>query len=147
MYQSELEDLTKEHDIILGVINRLAEICPEQERTRMQCAGCSECETRRCDDEACSLLEEMLNYAVSHFRNEERLMKETGLHVTDRNAFEAHVQDHGDISATLSAIIGNLPGQGPAANVSAIATLARQWLNDHISGHDAVLLAHILGRK
>ncbi len=88
------------------------------------------------------LVQELLSYAIYHFRTEEALMQQYGYREADDAAAEAHVQCHRDFAAKVVSVQEALQRRefvDPAALVEYLA----DWITHHILGTDQDLAAFI----
>lgn len=75
-------------------------------------------------------IDELLDYVVTHFTNEQELMEKSGY-----PAFEAHLKLHEDFSAHVADVLGS----GEAWTEESVQELRRflnKWLIGHIMTHD-----------
>ena len=93
-----------------------------------------------------NVVQELLSYAIYHFRTEEALMREYGYVECDRTAAEAHVQCHRSFSAQVVETQESLQ-RGDYVDSDALLDFLSEWIRGHILGTDQHLAAFILARR
>jgi hemerythrin len=75
-------------------------------------------------------VEELLNYVVTHFSNEQELMEQTGY-----PAFEQHLKLHEEFASQVADFLGN-SGAWNEDRVQELRRFLNKWLIGHIMTHD-----------
>jgi hemerythrin-like metal-binding protein len=101
----------EEHRGLIGLINALSDIV---------CSGAG-------PDEACAVFDRLVQYTVSHFRNEEAFLK--SIRYPD---LESHIREHERLTRTVM----ELNKDRQAVFPDNVAEFLISWLNDHIQGSD-----------
>lgn len=92
---------------------------------------------RRERREVLRLLTQLIEYAESHFEEEERLMRESGY-----PALERHHAAHVRLYEQIFELNAKLEDRSLNPTYDTIAFL-RNWLSDHILGNDLAIGAHL----
>ena len=92
------------------------------------------------------LVQELLSYAIYHFRTEEGLMRQYGYHEADNDAAESHVRRHRDFAAKVVSVQEALQRREFVDSAALVEYLA-DWITHHILGTDQELAAFILQRR
>lgn len=130
--------LDGEHGVLMGNIHSLRKICIDH-RNLPHCAGC-ELERRTCcESELVAMLGDLLAFILDHFRNEERIMRESLLQVIDREVCEAHMEDHAAISGKIQEIVASLDPMKTVSLIRELDSLLSRWVRNHIMLHDRLL--------
>ena len=93
-----------------------------------------------------NVVQELLSYAIYHFRTEEALMREYGYVERDQGAAEAHVGCHRDFSSQVVETQETLQ-RGDYVDPDALLGFLRDWIRGHILGTDQHLAAFILAQR
>ncbi|MDD5297603.1 MAG: hemerythrin domain-containing protein [Rhodocyclaceae bacterium] len=123
-------------------LSALTELCPHAGAGR-DCEGCALHPPKHCNRAISDIHEDLMSYMVTHFRHEERLMRESGLYRRSREACEAHMQDHGDLSEAAMQLMARLDDGKLPAEIAALSDLLEQWLGKHITVHDRPMLERL----
>ncbi|MCP5422637.1 MAG: hemerythrin family protein [Chromatiaceae bacterium] len=89
------------------------------------------------------LVQELLSYAIYHFRTEETLMREYGYSDTDAEAAARHIDRHRRFAARVVAVQEALD-RHEAVDGAALVAYLTEWIREHILGTDKLLAAFIL---
>ena len=92
------------------------------------------------------LVQELLSYAIYHFRTEETLMQQYGYREASNEAAESHIQQHRDFAAKVVSVQEALQRRQFVDPDALVAYLA-EWITRHILGTDQDLAAFILERR
>jgi len=92
------------------------------------------------------LVQELLSYAIYHFRTEEALMQQYGYREADDAAAEAHVQCHRDFAAKVVSVQEALQRR-EFVDAPGLVDFLADWITDHILGTDQDLAAFIRQRR
>ena len=92
------------------------------------------------------LMQELLSYAIYHFRTEEGLMQQYGYREADQEAAESHVRRHRDFAAKVVSVQEALQRREFVDSAALVEYLA-DWIAHHILGTDQELAAFVLRRR
>ncbi|MCB1923488.1 MAG: hemerythrin family protein [Gammaproteobacteria bacterium] len=92
------------------------------------------------------LVQELLSYAIYHFRTEEVLMKEYAYAVDDAEAAALHIDRHRRFAARVVEVQEAL-NRNEAVDGAALVAYLHEWIREHILGTDQHLAAFILARR
>jgi hemerythrin-like metal-binding protein len=132
-------EITEEHRLLRQKLSAVAELCPHA-LNRCDCAHCTLHSPKHCGNVMADMGEDLMTYMVAHFRNEERVMRDTGLFQSAREACERHMQDHGDLSESALQLLTKLNNDTLPVQIADMSNLLGQWLECHISEHDNAML-------
>lgn len=88
------------------------------------------------------LVQELLSYAIYHFKTEEALMQQYAYHEEDRVSAKRHVAMHRDFSARVVGVQESLRRAKPV-DPYALTEFLCQWISHHIQGTDRKLADHV----
>lgn len=91
------------------------------------------------------MVQELLSYAIYHFKTEEALMLRYGYHDQDRASAERHIAMHRRFSAKVVGVQEALQ-RGRPVDTDALTQFLCEWISDHIQGTDKELADHVLQR-
>lgn len=83
------------------------------------------------------ILNELVNYTVTHFSTEERLMKQAGY-----ADFDAHKKIHDEFTAQVRAMQQDLVSGRKMMSLQ-VSTFLKDWLSGHILGTDRKYVANM----
>lgn len=92
------------------------------------------------------LVQELLSYAIYHFRTEEELMRRYGYADDDAEAASLHVERHRGFAARVVAVQEALENHHPVDTAELVDYLG-SWITEHILGTDQKLAAFILAQR
>lgn len=92
------------------------------------------------------LVQELLSYAIYHFRTEEALMQQYGYREADDSAAESHIRCHRDFAARVVSVQEALQRREFVDSAALVEYLA-DWITHHILGTDQDLAAFIQQRR
>lgn len=92
------------------------------------------------------LVQELLSYAIYHFRTEETLMQQYGYAESEGPAAERHVQCHRRFAEHVVEVQQALD-RGAQVDGDALVAYLFDWIREHIQGTDQHLAAFILERR
>nr|MBL8410488.1 hemerythrin domain-containing protein [Dechloromonas sp.] len=130
--------LDVEHGLLMGNIQGLRKICIDH-RNLPHCGGCQHERRLCCENELVAMLGDLLAFILDHFRNEERIMRESLLQVIDREVCEAHMEDHAAISGKIQEIVAALDQMKTVSLIRELDSLLSRWVRNHIMLHDRLL--------
>ena len=131
--------INEEHRILRQKLASITDLCPDA-GTKRHCAGCPPSSREHCSQFLANVGEDLMAFMVSHFRNEEKLMRDSGLFHRSREACEKHMQDHGDLSEAALRLVKELGDDKPVIQIAGFSHLLKHWLETHISRHDQPML-------
>jgi len=132
-------EINEEHRMLRQKLSAVAELCP-QAMAGQDCKSCSVHVPKHCCRVVSDLSEDLMSYMVSHFRNEERMMRETGLFQRARESCERHMQDHGDMSEAALQLVTHLDECKLSTQLAGLTSFLERWMSDHITQHDRPML-------
>ncbi len=133
------EEINDEHRMLRQKLSAVANLCPHT-LSGSNCTGCPDHSSKHCCRIVSDLSEDLISYMVSHFRNEERMMRETGLFQRARETCERHMQDHGDMSEAALQLVTHLDECKLATQITGLTDFLERWMSDHIVQHDRPML-------
>lgn len=131
-------EVDNEHRLLLKIVARLHEVCPEYEQ-RADCSGCPAAQLARCRDDLVNTLGELLGFLVDHFFAEEQAMRDLGLTVTNKQLCDRHKEDHAAISDTVLRIVASLDLPQTVVLIGQLHSVLQTWVRHHIELHGATL--------
>jgi len=132
-------EINEEHRLLRQKLSAVAELCPDA-RNRANCWNCTLRSPKHCNNTIADIGEDLMTYMVAHFRNEERVMRDTGLFQSARETCERHMQDHGDLSESALQLLTKLNNDTLPVQIAGMSSLLGQWLEKHIAQHDNKML-------
>lgn len=93
-----------------------------------------------------AMVQELLSYAIYHFRTEESLMREYDYLGTHAEQAEQHIQCHRDFSARVVEAQKALQNH-EYVDTEALIDYLSDWIADHILGTDQHLAAFIRAKR
>lgn len=133
------EEINDEHRMLRQKLSAVAELCPHA-LSRSDCTRCPDHSHKHCRRAVFDLSEDLMSYMVSHFRNEERMMRETGLFQRARESCERHMQDHGDMSEAALQLVTHLDECKLSTQIAGLTEILERWMSKHIAQHDRPML-------
>lgn len=120
-----LEQIDEQHKWLIRLVNRLQQAV----------------EDKASPDELLRVFEEMLDYARTHFRDEEQYMRDMGYPDGDD-----HAAQHRALTDEIAHLHRNLAA-GEYVTATAAYELMKHWLVKHIIGHDLDIARYIKEKK
>lgn len=132
-------EIQHEHAMLSEKLSVLRGHCVALSSCRGDCT-CDEVAKLACADQIVTDIGDLLNYMVEHFRHEETLMKDFGLHRIAPKLFGEHVEAHATMSEALSELVGALEEHDPYPHLTGLINFVAGWLHDHVANQDEALL-------
>lgn len=93
-----------------------------------------------------AMVQELLSYAIYHFRTEEALMREYGYIEAGADNADEHIRRHRDFSVRVVEMQKALQNHEPV-NCAELNAFLTDWVAKHIMGTDQQLAAFILEKR
>ena len=135
-------EIGEEHSLLKSHLYALISECSKLSGSE-GCCHCSAVKTTGCADRALQHVGELLAYIVTHFHNEERVMRQWNLPASNFALFEEHIQDHARLSEGFSQLASEIDDQNPLPQLKKLHALMETWLRSHILVHDKRLLEEL----
>lgn len=134
--ESVLAEIDREHEELAGRLTELDRLlaCLRGDGGCYVCDAAAVC----CTNAIQEFCERLLEFMLEHFQREESAMQSIQAgNPRTKSYFDAHREHHADLSQSLADAIRG--GALPAAAYQDLRRIVCDWLETHLSQHDAVL--------
>lgn len=131
--------IDEEHRVLLGIMKQVRSICADPEHF-VDCRACGTAKQATCEKDLINHLGDLFAFILDHFTNEERIMRDALLQITDQAQSEAHVEDHAAIAEKVQQIVARLDRDQVVERIRELDTLLATWISNHIGMHDMILV-------
>ncbi len=128
-----------EHRQLLLSMANLRAVCDFHLRVA-DCKACQENQRDVCESSLVTMLGDLLSFVIEHFRNEERIMRDSLLLMVERDVCEAHIEDHAAISGKVQQIVASLDPLYTVVLIRELDVLLTRWVSNHVTLHDQLLV-------
>lgn len=138
-----IAEIEHEHAALLQHLERLHALLPCPGGTT-DCGPCGADRAQACQDEVDGFYLDLVNFMLEHFTHEDRIMRRAEPVSGLREAFAMHSEDHAVMMERIAAAVGSAM---PVDDKLSLMQVVRNWLHEHISHHDALLLHWLHGQE